>query len=63
MGADDVEVNLPPDYCSVKYATDAAPKWFEMNKANVMEIIDPNRIVDGSLFVDESPRETWSHGE
>lgn len=53
----------PPDY----YTFDASvpePRWFEMNKANLLEIITAfDAIFNTSLFVSESPRETWSHGK
>jgi len=53
--------NLPPDYTFETYATPAAPKWLEMNKENIMSLLNPNQVVE-EVFVDESPRESWSHG-
>jgi hypothetical protein len=44
-------------------AGDPVPKYFEMNKENVLSMLDPFRVSVDSLFVDESPRDTWSHGE
>ena len=55
--------SLPPGYSFEIYIIDAVRKYFEMNKANVFSIIVPDLVVNSSLFVDESPRESWSHGQ
>jgi len=44
-------------------ADDPVPRWFEMNKENVASLIDPQTAwFSTDLFVEESPRKTWSRG-
>lgn len=54
---------LPPGDRWIFDATPPEPRYFLMNKENVLAILNPNQVIDGTLFTSESPRETWSHGK